>query len=174
MSRNYTASTRDRVGDLVTGMRIDTSVALASVKLTSAQTEIFNVFGRILILEMYLEVITTMSSTASTVQFMYTSTVPEITVQQFSNTSTDTLNAAAVGDRLNYVGGALNAVPTVSATPAIGDEHCADPIILGLEGGTGLIGILTAGADATGATATIQFSIHYIPMSDGAYVTGYF
>jgi len=52
MSRNYKASTRDRVSDLVTGMRVDTSVGAGTTYVTSAQKEIFNVFGRILILEM--------------------------------------------------------------------------------------------------------------------------
>jgi hypothetical protein len=172
MSRNYTASTRDRVGDFVTGMRIDTTVGAATTYITSAQVEIFNVFGRIMILEMYLEVVTALGANASTVQWNYTSSTPVITVQDLSATSTDVLTSAARGDRLNYVGGAVNAVPTVSATPGIGDEHCADPTMVGLESGIGTVGCVTAGADAT--AGTVQFSIHYIPMSDGAYVTGVF
>jgi len=172
MSRNYKASTRDRVSDLVTGMRVDTSVGAATTYITSAQKEIFNVYGRIMILEMYLEVITALGANASTVQFNATWSTPAYTVQDLSATSTDDLTSAAAGDRLNYVGGAVNAVPTVSATPAIGDEHCADPTIVGLESGIGTIGVVTAGADAT--QGTIQFSIHYIPMSDGAYVSAVF
>ena len=172
MSRNYKASTRDRVGDLVTGMRVDTSVGAATTYVTSAQKEIFNVYGRILILEMYLEVITALGADASTVQFNATWSTPAYTVQNLSATSTDDLTSAAAGDRLNYVGGAVNAVPTVSATPAIGDEHCADPTIVGLESGIGTIGVVTAGADAT--QGTVQFSIHYVPMSDGAYVSAVF
>jgi hypothetical protein len=153
-------------------MRVDTSVGAATTYVTSAQKEIFNVYGRILILEMYLEVITALGANASTVQFNATWSTPAYTVQSLSATSTDDLTSAAAGDRLNYVGGAVNAVPTVSATPAIGDEHCADPTIVGLESGTGTIGVVTAGADAT--QGTVQFSIHYIPMSDGAYVTAVF
>jgi len=172
MSRNYKASTRDRVSDLVTGMRVDTSVGAATTYITSAQKEIFNVYGRIMILEMYLEVITALGVNASTVQFNATWSTPAYTVQDLSATSTDDLTSAAAGDRLNYVGGAVNAVPTVSATPAIGDEHCADPTIVGLESGIGTIGVVTAGADAT--QGTVQFSIHYIPMSDGAYVSAVF
>ena len=172
MSRNYKASTRDRVSDLVTGMRVDTSVGAGTTYVTSAQKEIFNVFGRILILEMYLEVITALGADASTVQFNATWSTPAYTFQDLSATSTDDLTSAAAGDRLNYVGGAVNAVPTVSATPAIGDEHCADPTIVGLESGIGTIGVVTAGADAT--QGTVQFSIHYIPMSDGAYVSAVF
>ena len=172
MSRNYKASTWDRVSDLVTGMRVDTSVGAGTTYVTSAQKEIFNVFGRILILEMYLEVITALGADASTVQFNATWSTPAYTVQALSATSTDVLTSAAAGDRLNYVGGAVNAVPTVSSTPGVGDEHCADPTIVGLESGIGTIGVVTAGADAT--QGTIQFSIHYIPMSDGAYVTAVF
>ena len=177
MSRHYAASTRDRIGDLVTGMRIDTSVGAATTYVTSAQKEIFNVYGRIMILEMYLEVITAFGANASTVQFNATfldtdGTTSLYTVQNLSATSTDDLTSAAAGDRLNYVGGAVNGVPTVSSTPAIGDEHCADPTIVGMENGIGTIGVVTAGADATDGTC--QFSIHYIPMSDGAYVTAVF
>jgi hypothetical protein len=153
-------------------MRIDTSVGAATTYVTSAQKEIFNIFGRIMILEMYLEVIGALGANASTVQFNATWTVPVIGLEDLSATSTDVLTSAPAGDRLNYVGGAVNGVPTVSATPGIGDEHCADPTIVGLENGVGTIGVVTAGADAT--AGTVQFSIHYIPMSDGAYVSGYF
>ena len=172
MSRNYQATTRDRIGDLVTGMRIDTSVGAATTYITSAQVEIFNVYGRIMILEMYLEVVTALGANASTVQWNATWSTPVYTVQDLSATSTDDLTSAAAGDRLNYVGGAVNAVPTVSATPGVGDEHCADPTMVGFEGGVGTIGCVTAGADAT--QGTVQFTIHYIPMSDGAYVTPVF
>jgi len=172
MSRKYKPSTREYVGDLVTGMREDTSVGNATTYITSSQVEIFNVYGRVMILEMYIEVITAISTTASTVLFNYTSSTPVITVQNLSATSTDTLSDAPRGDRLNYVGGSVLAVPTLSATPGVGDEACVDPTIVGLESGIGSIGVVTAGADATGGT--VQFSIHYIPMSDGAYVEGAF
>ena len=170
MSRKYAASTRDRIGDLVTGLRADTSVGAAATYLTSSQNAIFTLYGRIMIMELYMEVITALGAQVGTVQFKYVSATPVITVQNLSAASTDDLTSAAVGDRLNYVGGAVNAVPTVSATPAIGDEHCADPIILGLEGGIGTIHTVVAVADML--SGTIQWSIHYVPMSDGAYVVG--
>jgi len=172
MSRNYKASTRDRVGDLVTGMRVDTSVGAATTYITSAQKEVFNVFGRIMIMEMYMEVITAFGANASTVQWNATFTTPVIGIEPLCATSTDDLTSAARGDRLNFVGGAITAVSTVSSTPGVGDEHCADPIMVGLESGIGTIGVVTAGADATAGTC--QFSIHYVPMSDGAYVSAVF
>ncbi len=168
MSRNYTASTRDRVGDLVTGMRIDTSVLAAATYFDTAQWEMFNVFGRIMILEMYCEVITTMGADACTLLFNYTSSTPVITVQPLSTISTDDFANSDVGDRMAYAGGAVATVATLSATECIGDKHCADPTIVGLESGIGTIGIDTVVAATSG---TVQFSIHYIPMSDGAYVT---
>ena len=170
MSRHYTASTRDRIGDLVTGLRADTTVGNAATYLTSVQTNFFTLYGRIMIMEMYIEVITALGANATTVQFKYVSATPVITVQNLSDASTDDLTSAAAGDRMNYVGGAVTGVPTVSATPGVGDEHCADPIILGLESGVGYITVTCAGADAT--QGTIQASIHYVPMSDGAYVIG--
>jgi hypothetical protein len=169
MSRNYTASTRDRVGDLVTGMRVDTNVIASTTYFDNAQWEIFNVFGRIMILEMYCEVITVQGADAVTLIYNYTSSTPVITIQPLCAISTDVLTSSDVGDRMNFNGGAITNVATLSATECIQDEHCADPHIVGLESGVGTIGIDTAGA--TGSAGTVQFSIHYIPMSDGAYVT---
>ena len=169
MSRHYRPSTRDRIGDLVTGMRIDTSVVAGTTYLIQTQQEIFNVFGRIMIMELYCEVITTMGADATTLQFNYTSSTPGITVQDLSALSTDTFANSDVGDRMQHPGGAVATVVTLSATECIGDEHCAEPQIVGLESGIGTIGQLTAGANNT--AGTVQFSIHYVPMSDGAYVT---
>lgn len=168
MSRHYTASTRDRIGDLVTGMRVDTSVLAGGTYFDQADWNIFNVFGRIMIMEMYLEVVTLMGAEATTLFFTYTSSTPVIGVKPFSTVSLDTLANADVGARMNFVGGALTGVATLSATECIGDEHCADPIMVGMESGIGTIGIDTVVA---GATGTVRFSIHYVPMSDGAYVT---
>ena len=170
MSRHYPASTRDRIGDLVTGMRIDTTVGAATTYCVQTQQEIFNVYGRIYIMELYGEVISAFGADATTMQFNYTSSTPVITVQDLCGLSTDVLTSAPRGDRIQHPGGAVATLATGSATPGVGDEHCADPQIIGLKNGIGTVGILTAGANATG-TGTIQFSIHYIPMSDGAYVT---
>jgi hypothetical protein len=172
MSRNYTASTRDRIGDLVTGMRIDTSVAAATATLVSVQQEVFNVYGRIMVLEMYLEVISALGADATTVLFNYTSATAGITAQAMCAASTDVLTSAARGFRMQLAGGAITNVATMSATEGVQDEHCTDPQIIGCENGTGTVGVVSAGANAT--DGTIQYTIHYIPMSDGAYVTPVF
>ena len=169
MSRNYTASTRDRIGDLVTGLRVDTSVVSYTPYLAATQTEIFNVFGRIMIMELYMEVITELGANATTLQFNYTSTTPSILVEDLCALSTDVLTSSDVGDRMQHPGGAVLTVATLSATECIGDEHCAAPQIIGMESGIGTVGVLSAGTNNT--QGTIQFSIHYVPMSDGAYVT---
>ena len=168
MSRHYTASTRDRIGDLVTGMRIDTSTIAVATYFDEAQWEIFNVFGRIMIMDMYFEVVTTMSADACTLLWNYTSSDPVITVQPFTTISVDTFANSDVGDRMTFIGGALTNVAKLSATECISDEPCTDPIMIGLESGTGTIGIDTVVAATSG---TGYFSIHYVPMSDGAYVT---
>ena len=168
MSRNYSPSTRDRIGDLVTGMRIDTSTIAVATYFDEADQNIFNLFGRIMIMELYFEVVTTMGADACTLFFTYTSSTPVITVKPFSTVSVDDFANSDVGDRMNFVGGALTGVATLSATECIGDEHCADPIMVGMENGIGTIGIDTVVAATSG---TGYFSIHYVPMSDGAYVT---
>jgi hypothetical protein len=100
--------------------------------------------------------------------FNWTSSDPVIGQKPFTTISTDDFANSDVGDRMTFVGGALTGVATLSATECISDEHCADPIMIGLESGTGTIGIDTVVAAASG---TGYFSIHYVPMSDGAYVT---
>ena len=168
MSRHYTASTRDRIGDLVTGMRIDTSEIACDTYFDEGQHEIFNVFGRIMIMELYFEVTAVHAANACTLLFNYTSSDPVITVKPFTTVSVDDFTSSDVGDRMSFIGGILTGVPKLSATECIGDEYCTDPIMIGLESGTGTIGIDTVVAATQGNGI---FSIHYVPMSDGAYVT---
>jgi hypothetical protein len=168
---NYNPSTIARIGDLVNGIRVDTSsLAAATYMLTGpTQTEIFNVYGRIKIHEMFGEVATAaFSNHACVIKYTFTSTSPVIAVADLCAASAS-LAQLAVGERMSWIGGAVATAAVITATPGITDV-ARIPQIVGVNAGVGTIGINTATASITG-TATVIWSIFYTPMSDGAYVT---
>lgn len=167
---NYNPSTIARIGDLVNGIRVDTSsLAAATYMLTGpTQTEIFNVYGRIKIHEMFGEVATAaFSNNACVIKYTYTSTSPVIAVADLTAASAS-LAQLAIGERMAWIGGAVATAAVITATPGITDV-ARIPQIVGVKSGVGTIGINTATASITG-NATVIFSIFYTPMSDGAYV----
>jgi hypothetical protein len=166
---NYNPSTIARIGDLTNGIRVDTSnLAAATCLLTGDnQTELFNVYGRVRIHSLFGEVTTVLDAQATVVYYNFTSTDPVIAVQPISAVS-GSLSALAVGERIFWVGGAVATNVVLTATPGISDINPA-PQVVGTDGGTGTIGILTATASMT--SGNVKFSIFYTPMSDGAYVT---
>jgi len=168
---NYNPSTIARIGDLVNGIRVDTSaLAAATYMLTGpTQTEIFDVIGRIKIHELFGEVaVAAFSNHACVLYYTYTSTSPVIAVAALSAASASVAQLA-VGERIAWIGGAVATATVLTATPGITDV-ARIPQIVGVDAGVGTIGINTATASITG-TATVKFSIFYTPMSDGAYVT---
>ena len=168
---NYNPSTIARIGDLVNGIRVDTSsLAAATYLLTGpTQTEIFNVYGRIKIHELFGEVATAaFSNHACVLYYTYTSTSPVISVAALSAASAS-LAQLAIGERIAWIGGAVATATVLTATPGITDV-ARTPQIVGVESGVATLGINTATASITGL-ATVKFSIFYTPMSDGAYVT---
>jgi len=168
---NYNPSTIARIGDIVNGIRVDTSaLAAATYMLTGpTQTEIFNVFGRIKIHELFGETAdAAFSAHACVLKYTFTSSSPVIVVADIQSVSA-TLSQLAVGERIAWIGGAVATAVVLTATPAITDV-ARIPQIVGVNAGVGTIGINTATASITGA-ATVTFSIFYTPMSDGAYVT---
>lgn len=168
---NYNPSTIARIGDLVNGIRVDTTaIAAATYFLTgNTNTALFNIYGRIKIHELFGEVSTSaFSNDACVVYYNYTSTSPVIAVAPLSSVSAS-LAQLAVGERIAWIGGAVATATVLTATPGITDV-ARIPQIVGVNSGVGTIGMLTATASITG-TATVKFSIFYTPMSDGAYVT---
>jgi hypothetical protein len=163
---NFNPSTIEAVGYLMNGVRVDTSSILAASYFLQNQVEIFTVYGRIKVHNLFGEVTTIISNTATTLLYNFTSTSPVISVQPMSAAS-GTMAQLAVGERINWVGGAVATAVVLTATPGISDINVT-PHIIGTIGGTATIGILTAGANATSGAVT--FSVFYTPMSDGAYV----
>ena len=166
---NYNPSTIARIGDLVNGIRVDTSaLAAATYFLTGGtQTELFNVYGRVKIHNLFGEVLVQLSAHACVLYYNFTSSSPVIAVQPISAVC-GSMSGLAVGERIWWVGGAVATAVVLTATPGISDINVT-PQVVGTIGGTGTIGINTA--TASHDAGSVKFSIFYTPMSDGAYVT---
>lgn len=171
--QNYGPSTRMRLGDLENGMRVQTAVIANATYLNSAQHEVFNVYGRILVLQLYCEAITVFDAQNTTLLFNFTSTTPAIAVQPMCAASA-ALNALAQGNRVVFVGGVVATAAVITGGGGVSDVTCLAPHIIGTATivgvrGVGTIGALSAVAAQT--SGTCQFMIYYAPMEDGAYVT---
>lgn len=168
----FNVSTQEMIGYLMNGLRVDTSVLAAASYIEQTQHELFNVYGRIKIHNLFLEVTTVFSNNAALVQFNYTSTTPVIAVQPLCAVSA-TVAQLAVGERIFWVGGAVATAAVLTATPGISDINVT-PHIVGSVTGAGVNAVGTIGMLSTTATLTsgnFRGTILYTPMSDGAYVT---
>jgi hypothetical protein len=168
---NYNASTIARIGDLVNGIRVDTSgLAAATYFLTGGtQTELFNIYGRVKIHELFGEVSgAAFSNNACVLKYTLTMSSPVIAVADIQSVSAS-LAQLAIGERISWIGGAVANAVVITGPPACTDV-ARTPQILGVNAGVGTIGINTATASITGL-AVVTFSVFYTPMSDGAYIT---
>lgn len=170
---NYAPSTRARIADLITGMHVKTSVLANATYMIQGQVELFNVYGRIQVLQLYIEACTVFDAALTDIQFNFTSSTPTVAVQPMCAVNAGSLTGLAQGLRIVWVGGAVATACAITATAGISDLICVSPQIIGTHDGTtagvGTIGQLTSVANQT--SGTHQAHIYYIPMSDGAYVT---
>ena len=164
---NYNSVTKQRIADMLAGIRIDTGTLTNTVSLIQNQVEIFRIRGRVMILQLFGEAITDFSATATQLLFNFTSSVPVITVQPLCAACT-TMSGIKAGRRVFWKGGAVATNAVVTATTGISDVISVSPQVVGTIGGTGTVGILTSGANQT--SGTCKFTMLYIPMSDGATV----
>jgi len=164
---NYSPSTRARIADLINGMRVDTGVLAAATYIEQTQHELFNVYGRIKIHDLFSEVTVIFSNNAALVGYNFTSSSPVIAVQPICAVSL-TVAQLAVGERIAWIGGAVATAAVLTATPGITDV-ARIPQIVGTDGGVATIGILATTASLT--SGNFKTSIFYSPMSDGAYVS---
>lgn len=169
---SYSPSTIARIGDLTNGIRVDTSVLAGTAYMIQAQVELFNIVGRIKIHNLFGEVTTQISGTATQLLFNVTWSTPTIAVQPLC-AACSTMTGLAVGERAWMVGGAVATNVVLTATPGISDINVTPVVVGGVatDGSNfvGTLGQLTSGANMT--SGAMRFSIYYTPMSDGAYVT---
>jgi phosphohistidine swiveling domain-containing protein len=173
---NYNPSTIARIGDIVTGIRVDTGIADCAdlVHLHQAQVEDFNVYGTILLKYLFMEV-TSLLGTAGTL-FQYTYSCLLHTGGAIAATKLGTVSATITdmteGSRVVWGGGAVagaNHIKTGSAGVSDLAVGLGVPLIVGYKNAASTIGHLTTTADMV--TGKVFHSLYYVPMSDGAYVT---
>lgn len=165
---NYNPSTMNRIGDIKNGLLVETSVLANLTYLHQDQWEIFNVYGRIIVHQLFMEAITVASANATTVQFNFTSTTPAVAVQPMCAASA-AITSLAQGLRVVWVGGAVATAAVITATAGISDVICVSPHIIGTRAGIGTIGFVTAAADQ--ASGTSRFAMLYTPLEPGSYAS---
>lgn len=168
---NYSQSTRQRVADLNAGILVETATFAALTYLHRNQVEAFDIRGRVLLYQYWMEAITAIDG-AALVAFNYTFSVPSLAVKPFSGTGVSgSLDAFAIGSRITYSGGAVadNTVPAVTvASGCFSDALPSKPVILGCLDAVGTIGWVTTSADCS--AGTMRAAILYVPLSKGAYI----
>ena len=168
---NYAPSTRARIADIIAGMRVETSVlAAATYWLTgNTNTQLFNVGGRIKVMQLFSEIITTVGAQGCVCFYTFTQTTPSITVQPISAVNAGSMTGMKRGARHTCVGTTVATACLIDTQTAITPAIMKEKMILGLKGGVGTIGMDTATASLL--SGTIRVVLFYIPMSDGAYAT---
>ena len=164
---NYAPSTRARIADLIAGMRVETGTYSCATYHHQDQWEVFKVYGRIQLLNLFCEWQTDNAGGATLMQFNYTFTTPVITVKPLCAVSAS-IAALKRGSRVVCLGGAVATAAGITVATGGYSDLAVTPGILGGEGFIGTVGILTTTADSTGGTAKCVMT--YIPLSDDAYV----
>ena len=178
MGRYLSPSTIDVAGDLVNGLHVETSVFDTVIPWAGLSapinTEFFNVFGRILLLQLYIEMVTNSGGGAALVQFNATFSTPAVVASPMSAACATTATLLA-GGRIVWIGGIITSIPTLTVLlgGGISDVIAVNRQIIGTVGGVGTIGHLSSGA-ADNISGTARANLFYAPMSDGAYVTAVF
>lgn len=176
---NYNPSTRSRIADLALGLHVETTRGgLVAAQFTAtAQTELFNIYGRIAVKQLFIELTAAADANATVVAFNVTYTTPVIALNGMCANSASIASLGAYG-RIVWVGGAVATAAIITDSAGLTDVEAAGKMaILGGESAAspavptvGTIGMLASTATQA---ATIAGNAHlfYLPMSPGAYVT---
>ena len=174
---NYNPSTRNRIADIVMGLHVETTggVLVAANFTNTAQTELFNIYGRIAVMQLFIELTAAADANAAQVAFNCTFTTPVIAVNALGAKCASIANAVAY-TRIVYVAGAVASTTSITDGGGFSDLDTAGR--KAILGGVSAAGVNTVGtigmliSDGTQA-ATIAATAHlfYVPMSIGAYAT---
>jgi len=142
-----------------TGIRVDRAAASTAVLFTTAKVPLFTVSGgRIKLIALYGEVTTVISNDATLAKFTGTPTVGTA-VDLCANSAS--LASAPVGKLLVMTGTLATALTIANAGGALWQ---ATPHIVAA-------GTVDITGSVQGVTGAVKFSLHYVPLDDGAYVT---
>lgn len=176
MTRNYSPSTQEVIGDLICGMHVETTkgvLVAANFTTGGTNTSLFNIYGRIGIMQLFLELTAAADANATQVLFYVTFTTPVIALNAMCAKCDSIANLGAYG-RIAYIGGAVATQAIITDSAGLTDASIG--YMKGIVGGESSAGVNTVGvigmqaSDATQA-ATIAATGHlfYVPMSPGAY-----
>ena len=168
---NFNPSTQEMIGSITGGMRVDTGDLLATLVLDhnpAVAVQLFTVHGRIQLLSLYYEVSTNLSADVAQLTWNATFSLPVVITIQPIGTKCASVSGLAAGRRIVWGGGIVSTAATITDSAGISNFAAVAPAIIGMEDGVGTIGSLCT--DATCTTGVLKCSIHYLPMSDGAYV----
>jgi len=177
MSRHYSPSTREVIGDLIMGMHVETTggvLVAANFTTGGTNTTLFNIYGRIGIKQLFIELTAAADANATQVLFYCTFTTPVIALNAMCLKSDSIANLGAYG-RIIWTGDVVGTGQAeISDSAGLTDIDPAGK--LHILGGVSAAGVATVGvigmqaSDATQA-ATIAATGHlfYVPMSTGAY-----
>lgn len=166
-----------RISDMVVGVHVKTTdaVLVAANFTNAAQTELFNVNGRIGITNLFIELTAAADANLTQVQFNCTFTTPAIGVNAMGAKCASIASAGA-HTRITWVGGAVATAHVITDSAGLTDVEGAGKMhILGGETAAGANTVGTIGmlvSDATqAATISATAHIYYVALSEGAYVT---
>lgn len=165
---NFNPSTQEMIGYINGGLRVETSTLAAATYLLTGgtNTDCFNVYGRILVKQLYLEIVTVVSNHACQILFYYDASSPALALNAM-DAKCDSIAQAAQGVRVVHVGGAVATQAVITDSAGLSDVTCVTPHIVGGLNFVGTIGVQSSDASLT--SGTFRVVLHYLPYSDGAY-----
>lgn len=162
------ASTVKAMENYFTGIRVEVPAFANLTYFHQDQWELFHIYGRILLLQCFIEAVTDNGAGGTLLQFNYTFTTPAITVKPLCAVSAS-IASIPRGTRVVWVGGAVATAAVITvATGGCSDVICDRGAILGGLNFVGTLGMLTTTADAVSGTSMAVAC--YVPLSDGAYM----
>jgi len=163
----------EAVGDLHRGLIVETGNVLATTCWETADSlTIFNVYGTILLLELFGQITTDMVGAAQP-NFSYTGVTPAIAITDICAVSAS-IAGLNVGHRVVWPGGTVAGVLLISGNEYLSPGATGVPFILGgvTAAGVNFIGTIQADGSVADATAgAVIFTCAYVPLSPGSYVT---
>ena len=173
MPGSYEPSTIERIGDIRSGMLVETDVLAFGTWGAAVQAELFTVHNRIIILGLWCEVVTTLTGDGCLLQFNWTSTVPVVSVQPLCVVSSN-IHSFVRGRRISFAGGAVGTAAAVTGSAGISYHPAEIPFVVGVAPtaagvqSVSQIGCLSTTMNLTVGTA--KFGLLYTPIDVGAYV----
>lgn len=173
---NYNQSTRDRIADMILGLHVETTnsgLVAANFATGETNTSLFNIYGRIGVKQLFIELTAAADANATQVLFYTTFTTPVITLNAMCAKCASIANLGAYG-RIVLVGGAVATAAIITDSAGLTDVETAGKMhILGgiTSAGANTVGVIGMQASDASQAATITATAHlfYVPMSTGAY-----